>query len=494
VNVVGNIKALIFVLMIAGFVFWVTKPICLRFMAAEDWTRRRNVWLALTVIGFLSPNFWLYAICAIPLMAWAGSKDSNPVALYLLLLFVVQPDSFALPSVAGMNLLDLDNSRLLALAVLTPAFWRMRKDRSKEKKNAFASIDLCVVGYIVLQTVLNLPYNTITNILRGTTVSVLDALLVYYAVSRTCVKQPMLADTVATFCLAAAILAPIGMFEMIKSWSVYSQISSAWGAGDSFAYLMRGDLLRARASTGHALALGNVCAIALGFWMYLATRIPTKSILILGGIWFWMGLIAAYSRAPWLEAVLVMYVYLALSPQGIKKLTVVTMYLVVGVVALMASPFGDKFIDSLPFIGSIDSQNVTYRQLVAERSWEVIQDNLLFGDVFFLSKLEDLRQGQGIIDLVNAYTNIALQTGLFGFTIFYWPFVLGLYRSYRVRNAEKSINEESLVGLRSAVIACTLGYLFFIGTAGMDAKLYIWLGLLTGFSKSTADAKRNTQL
>ncbi len=415
-------------------------------------------------------------------MAWAASKDSNPVALYMLLQFVVQPDSFALPSVAGMNLLDLNNSRLLALAVLMPAFWRMRKERSKEKKNAFASIDLCVVGYIVLQTVLILPYDTITNILRGTTASVLDALLVYYAVSRTCVKQPMLTDTVAAFCLAAAILAPIGLFEMINGWQVYSQISGAWGAPDSGAYLLRGDLLRARASTGHALALGNVCAIALGFWMYLATRIPTKSVLILGGIWFWMGLIGAYSRAPWLEAVLVMYVYLALSPQGIKKLTTVTMYIVAGVVALMASPYGDKFIDSLPFIGSIDSQNVTYRQLVAERSWEVIQDNLLFGDVFALSKLEDLRQGQGIIDLVNAYTNVALFSGAFGFVIFFSPMFVGLYRAYGRINCFKKTNAD-LAALGVAVIACTVGYMLFIGTAGMDSKVYIWIGFLTGYSR-----------
>ena len=40
-------------------VFLAMRPYCARFIEAQDYTRRRNLWIALTVIAFLSPSFWI---------------------------------------------------------------------------------------------------------------------------------------------------------------------------------------------------------------------------------------------------------------------------------------------------------------------------------------------------------------------------------------------------------------------------------------------------
>ena len=96
-----SIKAMIVVLAIGVMVFRFGKPIALLFSSESDFNRRRNVWFVLTVDGFLSPNFWLFALIAAPLLPWAGRKDTNPLALYLILLHVIPPIPVAIPVVAS---------------------------------------------------------------------------------------------------------------------------------------------------------------------------------------------------------------------------------------------------------------------------------------------------------------------------------------------------------------------------------------------------------
>src|SRR5258708_30847236 len=100
---ITNLKAMIVVLTVATGVFIIARPICLRFMAPDDFTRRRNVWFALTVTAFVSPSFWLYALVAAILLMWTARKDRNPVALYALLMFVIPPNIMFEVPIAGIN-------------------------------------------------------------------------------------------------------------------------------------------------------------------------------------------------------------------------------------------------------------------------------------------------------------------------------------------------------------------------------------------------------
>ena len=76
--------------------------------------------------------------------------------------------------------------------------------------------------------------------------------------------------------------------------------------------------------------------------------------------------------------------------------------------------------NSIPFFGqSTDDASVDYRQRLAERSWELIQLHPFFGDPLVLTKMEDLRQGEGIIDLVNTYAGITLFYGSIGLLRFW---------------------------------------------------------------------------
>jgi len=94
-----ELKVLIVVLGLSVIVFALAKPVALQFSAEADFKRRRNVWMALTVVAFLSPNIWLFALLAAPVLYWGGRKDSNPLAFYLLLLMIIPPVSRQIPTI-----------------------------------------------------------------------------------------------------------------------------------------------------------------------------------------------------------------------------------------------------------------------------------------------------------------------------------------------------------------------------------------------------------
>src|SRR2546421_645051 len=119
----ANFKALIIILAFAALVFRLAKPVARKFSSECDFSRRRNVWFVLTIVGFISPNFWLFALVAVPLLFSAGRKDTNPVAFYLLLLHVIPAIGIDIPVVGIKRLFQLDIYRLLSFCVLIPTTW-----------------------------------------------------------------------------------------------------------------------------------------------------------------------------------------------------------------------------------------------------------------------------------------------------------------------------------------------------------------------------------
>lgn len=465
---VNNLKALVVVMFIALAVFHVAKPICLRFMLAEDFVRRRNVWCALTVTIFVSPSFWVYFFVALPLLIWCGRKDSNPVSVYLLMLHIVPPIGFYIPAVGINSLFPIDNYRLLSFAILIPTAFRLLKSPSPHQRSGLNLMDVLLLCYCFLQIVLVIPYEAFTNTLRRSFLLTVDVLVLYYVFSRAFSSKRHFVDAIATFCLSCSILAPLAFFESMRGWLLYQGIGDAWGT--YIDYLMRGDSLRAQVSAGHALPLGYMLAVGFGCWLYLRQGIESKKVSWLMIGWIWMGLIAAYSRAPWLVGGVVFLVTVALGPQGMSNFVkALLLGAVVGALVLV-SPMGGTVIDNLPFVGTVDSENVTYRQQLAEMSWILIKQNPLFGSPFVLEQMESLRQGQGIIDLVNTYATVALFYGLVGLFFFAGFFLLSVFGAFqRSRELRDSDPDFSLIG--NTLVACLAGTLFMMATGSFGTGL-----------------------
>ncbi|HEV2701217.1 MAG TPA: hypothetical protein VGV09_06280, partial [Steroidobacteraceae bacterium] len=347
-----NFKELVVVLVISTITFIWLKPIALRFTAEADFGRRRNLWLALTCLGFLAPNIWVYAVLAAPLMLWGGRKDSNPVALYLVLLQVLPPISVPIPF-PGINLLfDFQHYRLLALFILIPTIWRLRKDSGAGDARGWNGMDLLLLAFGALQTLLFirpdtptafLLHDSPTNLLRRLFLFLIDVYALYYVVSRSCKNRTRLVDAMAAFCVVSCVMALEAVFETLKHWLLYQEMAlrlSPEDAGMRLAYLLRNGVLRAQGSAGHPLVLGYLLAVAFGFWLYLQPHIESRlkrlSVLAI----LWAGLLAAYSRGPWLGAVTIYLVTITISPKTLGRLarTAAGLIVVAGFVAL--TPLG----------------------------------------------------------------------------------------------------------------------------------------------------------
>ena len=491
-------KELIVILAIAGLTFWLAKPIALRFGSNADFLRRRNVWFALTIIAFLSPSFWVFAFLAAPIYIWIGRKDSNPIAAYLLLMHVVPPVGVDLPAIGASQLFALDNYRLLSFCVLFPTALRARRS-VRDQSSRSRMTDLLLLGFGLVHTATFVPpdlashvilQDSPTNLLRRAFLDFVDIFVLYYAVSRACNDRQKISDAAAAFGVSAGIMAVVATFEHFKGWLLYTQLAAHWNPSDAnfqLAWLLRGDSwLRAQASAGHALSLGIVLAVSFGFWLYLQSRCTSLRMRLTIGIAFWLGMIAAYSRGPWIGAVLIYLAYSALKPRAVSRLFKAGFLMAVLLGLFSLSPMGEKLLTSLHVFGGQPDADFIYRQRLLDRSLELIQSHPLFGDQLAVQEMEDLRQGQGIIDIVNTYIGILLFHGWVGLGLFFGFCLSALAGAYRAGKATVVTDPDgALLGFN--IVACLIGMLFMIADCslifGVEKMLYLLVALAAAYAR-----------
>lgn len=132
---------------------------------------------------------------------------------------------------------------------------------------------------------------------------------------------------------------------------------------------------------------------------------------------------------------------------------------------ISALPGGERIINLLPYVGENENENIEYREQLIANSLIVIKRNLWFGSVDYMEtpEMEAMRQGEGIIDLVNTYIQVALKAGLVGVALFasFFGFVLvGIYRAMRTIGDR----EDEIYLLGRALLAALAGTLLIIFT------------------------------
>lgn len=468
-----DIKTLIVVLTLGSFAFLFGQRIWLTVMSQEDFRRRRNIWYVLTIWAFLSPSFWLFCLIAIPIMVWAGQRDSNPLALYVFLLHIIPPVNFLVPMVGVNYLFDINNYRLLTLTILLPYSMKLRhiKNPGQPTHPGFGFPYFLIFCFSTIQIVQLVPFEDPTNTFRRIFLMILDCFILIYAFSRGASSRSKIQEILGTYLLVLAVTAPIALFEAARGWLLYQGMVERWGSPLASAYLMRGDALRAQLSAGHAMSLGYIMAIAFGIWIYLANSLKLPRLQTIAGAgWIWMGLIAAYTRSTWLTAIFIMFSFAFFMPRGMTRVFKMGFAGMILAGIVLATPFGGKIIDNLPFIGTVDSENVIYRQRLADAAWDVVERFPWFGTPHALDYLEHMRQGQGIIDLVNVYATIAIFHGIIGLFLFCGYLLISFFRTWKRMNREKKADPETSA-LGACLLALLLGTFFFMATGSFGNGL-----------------------
>jgi O-antigen ligase len=485
-----SIKELIVVLLISIGVFKLTQPVAQLYCSNSDFARRCKVWLALTITVFLAPNFWVFVLVATPVLIRLGRRDSNPAAAFVFLLYLLPPISVPIPMIGFSYLISLDFHLLLTLCLLVPVAWRLWRDKQKSRAPGLAVLDTLLLAYCLLSSFLFLQPEiargvlmewTFTDCIRRVVSYLLTIYIPYFVISRTSTNRAVIKDMMASFSIKCALLAGVAIFESLRGWLLYSELLPRWGSA-AVGYLARGGQVRAMASTGHSLVLGYMLAVAFGFWLYLQEGVQSKALrvaitgLLLFGLW------ASFSRGPWMVAILIYLSFAAVGPQAFSKVFRAVASMSVLALAVAISPLGQKIISVIPYFGgTVDVGNVEYRERLFTRSWQIIMDHPWFGDQEALLKMEDLRQGEGIIDIINGFINILLNVGFVGLSLFVLFILIGLSKALKIC-LETAKRDPELSKLGASIIACVLGSLLMMWVAGLiDVMTCILVGLMAAY-------------
>jgi O-antigen ligase len=416
---------------------------------------------------------------------------------------VIPPITVTVPMVGMSFLFNVDNYLLLSFFVMVPAALQLRRSKDAGRIHGLGTMDFCLLAFGLLTVVFfvhplnpggELIVSTATDALRRAFMFLFSVVVPYFVISRGSSSRRAILDTLATFTLSCALMAALALFESARHWLLYGEMATRWGVGITFSlYVPRGDSLRAMASSGHPLALGYLLAIAFGMWLYLGSHVKSKRSRLAVAVLLWLGLLAAYSRGPWIGAVCIYLAFAALSPRALPKLFKAGGVAIVAAVLVSLSPLGDKIARVLPFFGgTVDNSSVVYRQRLFDRSWQLIVESPFFGDPDALLKMRDLRQGQGIVDLVNTYLQVLLDNGFVGLSLFLSFILIGLFKARATSKRSMTVDPDFGM-LGASLVACILGTLLmmenvsfgtgveqlYYGLAGLAAA-YVHLGRLPG--------------
>ena len=464
------IRALGYVLLLVTPVFWYfRRPFSASLIAPDAFVLRRNTWYGITLAGFLSQNFWVFIVILTVLLLNVRKRDPNPIGLFFFVLLALPQIKQDIPGFFGINYFyTIDYVRMLTLLLLMPVAWT-EWNRKAEDKPSFAT-DKVLFLYLALVFVLRANVDTVGNSIRFFLDTMIDVVIPYYALTRGIKNLEQMNDLLASFVMAALVAAMLGLFEFARHWLLYSSLEDALNIPWSVGYLARDGSLRALVTSWQPIAYGYVMAIAIGIYLYISRQIALPRDRATGLFLLTGGIIASLSRGPWVGVAVLLLVFFSLEGKGIRQYTkgiVLGLFVLVG---LLLTDYREKILSYIPFVGTVDVENVNYRKRLIEASTERIIENPWLGSTDYLLKMEEMRQGQGIIDLVNTFLIVALNTGLIGLLLFVSFFAIVLLNILKTSRLRKLDSRTSFT-LGNSLFAVVCGMMLIIATVSPIAHV-----------------------
>lgn len=458
-----HLRALVVIMVLSVAFFYVARGAFAQLVPEETFARWRNLWFTGTLLLFLSHSLWVWMFAFLAVLLVARRREPQIMGLYFALLFVAPPAPATLP---GMGIIDhlwvLDHYRLLGLALLLPAALALAQRRTTARLGS-SPVDWMVIGYVVLMSLLTFRNASVTGALRAILSVWVDIFLPYYVASRSIQSREGLKQAMTGYVMAAMLLSVVAIFEALRSWKLYSAVLGALGLHELLfgLYQIRAGMLRPNATVGNSIVLGFAIMVGLGFFLYLKEFVARPALRVLGGSLLAAGIVASLSRGPWVGALFLVLVYLLVSPRPIKRLMRAGALGVLLLLALSLTGPGTALINLLPFIGTSEQGNVEYRDDLVESAMPVIMRHLFLGSDDYLSapELQPMLQGEGIIDIVNSYVQVALKSGLLGLFFFTGAFLTALIAVRKA--AKRATRQRSAWALPGNVLFATLAATMF---------------------------------
>ncbi len=492
-----HLRALAIIILLGGFAFWTLQGALSSLVAKTELRRWRNIWIAVVSAAFLSPDFWVFAAAiSVIIAAFVPRSPEQRVAYYLLLVCALPNLSAEIPGFGGIRyLFELSYPRLLALLLLAPLLFNERRRLPSNLRLFRFPSDRFVAGFVILVGLLAFRDDTITNALRQIAMLLLDIMVPYYAISRYLRTTEDINVALTAILVGILPIAYVGLFESLRHWHLYNEMARSLLGHALGGYDVRADVLRASAVFKSPIVLGYVMVIAFSLLLYLRAFLPkSKSLVLSGGILI-LALLGSVSRGPWVGFVVFFLAYIWSGRQRLRQYALAAVVILLSFPLIMLTPYGEKFVNLLPVVGSIRADTIEYRQKLAEISWELFQRNPVLGTTHYREtpEMESMRQGQGIIDIVNSYINIALAYGMLGLIAFLLIFYSTASHLYKLtKNKLRFRGNESL--LSRILFAIHIYILSVIATVSSIDYVPIFYWTIVGLSATHINIMNETTL
>lgn len=479
----ADLKALIVILALSVPVFLIARaPACEFANEKADFDRRRNLWIGITLLAFVAHSFWIYVTGAVLLVAFAAQRETNRLALFVALMMAVPAFSEIIPGIGGIRqIISLTHVRMLSIVLLLPAYLAIRRQPEVLPFGRTAA-DMCLLGYVVLQLVLQVSIASFTAISRSAIYSFTDVFLPYYVASRGLRDLRAYRDTLMAMVFAVVLMAPVAVFEYVRHWLLYSAMAGAMGVNSAMgAYMTRSDSLRAVVTAEHSIVLGYLATLALGLFIFVRGSISSRTISALALSLLLATLIASGARGPWLGAAAAFVVVLLSGPDKLNRAFKAALVAVPVIAVLSFTEFGQRLFAVLPFIGTSETGSLDYRQRLFDISIPVILQSPWFGAFDYLVNpaMQELIQGDGIIDVVNTFLGVALTFGMVGLSLFCGVFMFAGWSVWAALRRTHPRSDLNLLG--RALLATLIGTLVTIVSVSSIGVIPLVYWMLAGF-------------
>jgi hypothetical protein len=451
-------------------------------LSPADW---KAVWwgivgtLAVSCFSVKIPLFFVVLpLWAMLLAHRLGADGSGRLPAYALLCCICPAMTFQIEHIGPLNnLILITPFRVLVAVLLVPEASRLMSRRDAPKSPSWLTLcDVAVTVYILYWLGRYFSTATITTIAREIMGQALDTVIPYFVLSRACVATAVRRRVLAFALVGAVYEAFVGMVESGSGHYLYAQLQwlydESWGQSTG---LMRGSWLRAEAAFQGPLALAVLLLFGVGLWFALRPSAKNRAYLV-SVVALMGGALATYGRGPIIATFLLLASMAMLRRMDAKRYLVVATVGTVVFSVVWNTGLGDVVLGLVTRVSAGDENadfNVLYRQQLLDTSLALLRQSPWWGVPNYLDYMEDLRQGDGIIDMVNTYLIVALNSGVFGLALYLAPFVVVIWKEGARVTRRLDLRREGAAWL--ALTAGLLAAIFTVSPISIIQPLLVWV-------------------
>lgn len=401
-------------------------------------TRLAVIWFVITIMLFVVPSGLLFLFSlAILLLVLGATEGVDRTALGVFVMFTSPASGLAIEGLpGGINyLLTFTVSLLTAMVVFMPAAFSAPKvgslqpdGRRLPRQRRLGAVDGGVFILFALLCALDARGANFTSTLRLIVTWTFTLLVPYLAFSRAVVSAKSLDQVLRYFLVGVLVSGAVALFISLLGWQVYDIPEGRLFGDRPAALVWRLGMMRSGGPlAGSPISFGTICVVGCAVAIAFATKMSTqwkRWLIIAVPV---LAVLATVSRGPMVGLLLVAIAYQFTRPNPLRALGKTSILGLAGSVPLVLfTSFGRSLLNLFPGLGEETSQqgSIDYREELLRIGLRVAAKNPFFGrkDYEADPEMQELVQGQGIIDIVNTYLQYALSYGYF--TLFVYMSIL----------------------------------------------------------------------